>query len=121
MLCYGLIGGIGPQFMLCSGYIRSPSNRKIGSKGSGTVDFSSGFIIIFKSINLRPQGLLKVRIPMQNQRFPNFSNHFFSSKGCGYTPLPFMLVCICFLFLVLNSLLNLAFFCFVYSRKRELV
>jgi hypothetical protein len=71
-----------------SGYVRAPSNQKIDSKGSRAVDFASRFIMIIESANLRPRGLLKVRILMQNQRLANPSNPFFGSKGCERTPTP---------------------------------
>jgi hypothetical protein len=54
--------------------VRTPSNPKIDLKGAWTVDFASRFVMIIESANLRPQGLLKVRISMQNQRFAHFSN-----------------------------------------------
>jgi hypothetical protein len=46
--------------------------------------------MIIKSVNLRPRGVLKVQISMQNQWSENPSNHFFSSKGCEHTPTLFI-------------------------------
>jgi hypothetical protein len=42
--------------------------------------------MIIESVNIRPRGLLKVRISMQNQLPENPSNQFFGSKGCRATP-----------------------------------
>jgi hypothetical protein len=63
------------------GYILSPSNQKISSKGSRTVDFALSFEMIIESVNFGPQGLLKVRISMQNRRFQNSLNYFFLFEG----------------------------------------
>jgi hypothetical protein len=70
------------------GYVRSFSNLKIGLKDLKTVDFVSRFKMIIESANFESRILLKVRISMQNQRFPNPSNHFFDLKGYERNPPP---------------------------------
>jgi hypothetical protein len=70
-----------------SGYIRNLLNRKIISKGSIIVNFALGFVIIIKNVNLRLRNLLKVRIPMQNQRFPILQINF-SVRRAADLPAP---------------------------------
>jgi hypothetical protein len=63
------------------GYVLSPLNQKISSKGSKTVDFALSFEMIIENVKIESQGLLKVRISMQNRRFQNPLNYFFLFEG----------------------------------------
>jgi hypothetical protein len=66
--------------------------KKIGSKGSRTVDFASRFETIIESTNFESRNLLKIWISMQNQRFMNPSNHFFwFERGANVIRPPFFI------------------------------